>query len=61
MKKQSDKKRGRPPVYVMPEPIPDTPENIAKAILTTPPKKRSEWKFIQEQEAKHGSGSHAAG
>jgi hypothetical protein len=31
----------------MPEPINDTPENVAKAILSTPPKKRGEWKFMQ--------------
>ena len=37
---------GRPPL-AMPEPIPDTPENVAKAILSTPAKKRDEWKFVQ--------------
>ena len=37
---------GRPPL-AMPEPIDDTPENVAKTILSTPPKKRSEWKFMQ--------------
>ena len=36
----------------MPELIPDTPENVAKAILNTPPKKREEWDFIKEDEAK---------
>ena len=41
------KKRGRPVKYAMPEPIPDTAENIAKAILTTPPKKVHEWKYIK--------------
>ena len=34
----------------MPEPIPDTLENVAKAVLNTPPRKRNEWKFIQEHE-----------
>ena len=42
--------RGRPRLYVMPEPIPDTPENIAKAILARPPKKQ--WNF-----EKPGSGA----
>ena len=42
------KKAGRPPILTMPEPIPDSPENIAKAVLNTPPKKRDEWKFVQE-------------
>ncbi len=34
----------------MPEPIPDTPENIMKAILATPPRKREDWKFVQKRE-----------
>ena len=42
------KKRRRP--MKMPEPIPDTLENVAKAVLNTPPRKRNEWKFIQEHE-----------
>ena len=33
--------RGRPVEYPMPEPIPDTPENVARAIMRAPPKK--EW------------------
>ena len=41
------KKPGRP-ANPIPEPIPDTPENIAQAIFATPPKKRDEWKFIQK-------------
>ena len=32
--------------YQMPEQIPDTPENIAKAVLSTPPKKKWEWKYL---------------
>lgn len=45
------KRRGRPVKYPMPEPIPDTPENILKAVLATPPKKRGEWRHVQEREA----------
>ena len=37
------KKRGRPP-RPMPEPIPDTPERIAWAIMQTPPK--AEWDYV---------------
>ena len=33
-------KRGRPVEHKLPDPIPDTPENIMKAFLKTPPKKR---------------------
>ena len=52
MKDQSEpkRKRGRPVKYTMPEPIPDTAENIAKAILFTPPKKPNEWKFMRDFE-----------
>ena len=46
----SKKQVGRPP-KPMPEPIPDTPENIARAILNTPPKRRKDWRFISEAEA----------
>ena len=38
------KKTGRPP-KPMPEPIPDTPENIMKALVNTPPKKASDWTY----------------
>ena len=41
---------GRPPLLVMPEAIPDTPENIARAVLTSPPKK--DWDYL-----KPGSGA----
>ena len=41
------RKRGRPPVYVMPDPIPETPKNVARAILNTPPKKDNEWDFLK--------------
>ena len=44
--------RGRPVEHPYPEPIPDTPENIAKAILNTPPRKREDWKFAKEREGK---------
>ena len=32
----------------MPEPIDATPEEVAKAILSTPPQKLQEWKFMQD-------------
>ena len=37
--------RGRPRIYVMPEPIPDTPENIARACMQGPPAKK--WDFLK--------------
>ena len=44
--KQEARKVGHPEI-AMPEPINDTPENGAKAVLSTPPKKRGEWQFMQ--------------
>ncbi len=41
------RKRGRPVEKEMPVPIPDTPENVARALLTTPPKKKGEWNYLK--------------
>ena len=49
-KKREGSKRGRPRVLVMPDSIPDTPENVAKAIMQGPPKR--DWDFL-----KPGSGA----
>ena len=53
------RKAGRPPTLTMPEPIDDTIENVMDAALTTPPKKRSEWKYLQKHKAS-SSRRHAA-
>ena len=50
--KNSKKVRGRPPVNEWPEQIPDTPENVARAILTTPPKKDDEWEYMKRHKKK---------
>ena len=39
--------RNKPPSREMPTPIPDAPENVAKAVLNTPPEKRDEWKYLK--------------
>ena len=44
----TEPRRGRPVKRPMPEPIPDTPENIAKAVLATPPKAADEWRYLQD-------------
>ena len=36
---------GRPPIRVMPERIPDTPENVARALMQGPPKEG--WDFMK--------------
>ena len=46
--KQDSKKtvsRGRPVKNTMPEPIPDTAENIFRSIMRGPPKK--EWDYLK--------------
>ena len=49
-KSESKRKRGRPVKYTMPEPLDATPEEVAKALMRTPPKKPHEWKFMQDFE-----------
>ena len=39
------RKRGRPRELKMPEPIPDTPEAIARACMQGPPKR--EWEYLE--------------
>ena len=34
------RKRRRPAKRIMPDPIPDTPENIMRAVVNTPPQRR---------------------
>ena len=45
---QSKRGRGRPATYVMPDPIPDTPENIARAVLQSPTKPKGGWKYLNK-------------
>ena len=50
---EDDKKsapRGRPVKNIMPKPIPDTAENIARAIMRGQPKK--EWDYMKAAEAR---------
>ena len=49
------RKAGRPP-KPMPESIPDSPENVIDAVLNTPPRKRSGWKFMQRKSVEYISG-----
>ena len=50
MATDTDSKRlpGRP-LKPMPEPIDDTAENIALAIVSTRPKAEDEWRYLQDQ------------
>ena len=42
---------GRPPVNEWPDQIPDTPENVVRAILNTPPKKNDEWEYMKRNKS----------
>lgn len=42
------RKRGRPAEQTMPEPIDADPEDIMRAVVNTPPKKREDWRYLQE-------------
>ena len=44
------RRRGRP-ACPMAEPIPDTPENVVRALMTTPPKRRDGWDYLQDENA----------
>ena len=43
---EEKKPRGRPVEKPMPPPIPDTPENVARAIMQSPPKKT--WDYLKK-------------
>ena len=44
------RRRGRPVEKPPPAPIPDTPENVARALLTTPPKDDGGWDYLKDRE-----------
>ena len=47
-------KRGRPP-NPMPEKIPDTPENIANSLMSSPPKSKEDWAYLKNTASRMGS------
>ena len=42
--------RGRPVEKPMPTPIPDTPDNVARSLVTTPPKDEDDWDYLKGRE-----------
>lgn len=44
------RQRGRPVEKPLPEPIPDTPENVARALVSTPPKDEDDWDYLKGRE-----------
>ncbi len=47
-KNQPTRPRGRPRTHTMPDPIPDTPQNVARILMNTPPPKESEWQYLKD-------------
>ena len=45
------KRRGRPKTLVMPDTITDTPENIARAVLSSPTTPPGGWKYLKDHKA----------
>lgn len=46
--------KGRRAKAGMPARIPDTPENVARALLNIPPKKPAEWEHLRKQRRTDG-------
>ena len=44
----ADKPTGKRDYSALPDPIPDTPENVARAILGSPPKADSDWRYLRD-------------
>ena len=42
--------RGRPVEKPLPAPISDTPENVARALVSTPPKDEGDWDYLKGRE-----------
>ena len=40
--------RGQPRTHLLPEPIPDTPQNVARILMTTQPPKETEWQYLRD-------------
>ena len=56
MSTKQKKRVGRPVKNKMPEPIPDTPENVALACMQGPPKKK--WEYLKKQGKDQPSSQH---
>ncbi len=42
--------RGRPVKFPLPEPIPDSPENVLRSLVTAPRKREEDWKYLKDGE-----------
>ena len=41
------RKRGRPVEKPEPDPIPDSPENVLRALVTAPPRAEGDWDYLR--------------
>lgn len=46
------KPRGRPRIYEMPEPIPDSIENIVRSMRRDPARPADDWEYLREHKRK---------
>ena len=53
--KKESKPTGRPP-KPMPERIDDTPENVMRVLVSTPPKKSTDWDYLKKAKARKAAG-----
>jgi len=49
--KEPKRGRGRPEEKEWPDPIPDSPENIARALMSGPPKKQ--WRYLKRHQKRN--------
>ena len=47
---ESNRGRGHPVEKPMPAPSPDSPENVAHALVATPPKDGGDWDYLKGRE-----------
>ena len=47
---------GRPPVKDWPEQIPDTPDNVLLAVLSTPSLRRDQWHYMKADKTSEPKG-----
>ena len=52
---QTKRPRGRPATRRWPDPIPASPEDVARAIMAGPPKPAGEWRYLREHREETGA------
>ena len=45
----TERKRGRPVEKPEPDPIPDSPENVLRSLVTAPPRREDEWDYLKRK------------